>query len=61
MQDYDIIVDPESLNLIKELNNYRWLDKGNKPCDNFNHLIDALRYVIFYELSNPNRGQYFIS
>ena len=61
MQDYDIVVDPESLNLIKELNNYRWLDKGNKPCDDYNHLIDALRYVIFYELSNPNRGRYFIS
>ena len=23
MQDYDIVVDPDSLNLIKELNNYR--------------------------------------
>jgi len=60
MQDYDIIVEPNSLNLIKELNNYRWLDRGNKPCDDYNHLIDALRYVIFYELSNPNRGKYFI-
>ena len=60
MQDYDIVVDPESTNLIKELNNYRWLDRGNKPCDEHNHLIDAMRYVIFYELSNPNRGAYFI-
>jgi len=61
IQDYDIIVERNSQNLIKELNNYRWLDKGNKPCDDYNHLIDALRYVVFYQLSNPNKGKYFIS
>ena len=60
LQDYDIIVERNSFNLIKELNNYRWLDRGNKPCDDYNHLIDALRYVVFYELSNPNKGRYFI-
>ena len=61
LQDYDIIVERNSFNLIKELNNYRWLDRGNKPCDDYNHLIDALRYVVFYQLSNPNKGKYFIS
>lgn len=61
MQDYDLVIDPDSTNLIKELNNYRWLDKGNKPCDDYNHLIDALRYAVYYQLSNPNKGQYFIS
>ena len=61
MQDYDIVVDHKSSNMVKELNNYRWLDKGNKPCDDHNHLIDALRYAVFYQLSNPNKGMYYIS
>ena len=44
LQDDDIIVSPESTKLIKELNNYRWLErKSNKPIDKYNHLIDAVR------------------
>ena len=44
LQDYDIIVTPDSTNLIKELNNYRWLEKkSNTPVDNWNHLIDSVR------------------
>ena len=44
LQDYDIIVSPDSTNLIKELNNYRWLErKSNTPIDKYNHLIDAVR------------------
>jgi len=31
MQDYDLIIDPSSTNLIKELNNYVWAEKGEKP------------------------------
>ena len=62
LQDYDIIVSPDSTNLIKELNNYRWLEKKSKtPQDKFNHIIDAIRYAISYQLQNPNRGNYFIS
>ena len=43
-------VTKRSLNLIKELRNYRWaLDKSgkatNKPIDDFNHAIDAIRYA----------------
>jgi phage terminase large subunit len=59
--DYDLIVSPESINLIKELNNYCWLEKkSNTPIDNHNHLIDALRYAVGYQLENPNKGTYFI-
>lgn len=62
LQDYDLIVDPESLELIKELNNYCWLErKSNTPADNHNHAIDAIRYAVTYQLDNPTRGQYFIS
>tara|TARA_R110002153_G_scaffold41385_1_gene117921 strand:+ start:778 stop:1977 length:1200 start_codon:yes stop_codon:yes gene_type:complete len=62
LQDYDLIVDPESLELVKELNNYCWLErKSNTPADNHNHAIDAIRYAVTYQLDNPTRGQYFIS
>lgn len=61
LQDYDLIISPESINLIKELNNYCWLEKkSNTPIDNHNHLIDALRYAVSYQLENPNKGNYFI-
>jgi len=45
LHDWQIIVDPTSYNLAKELNNWLWLDKkGEVPLDDFNHAIDAGRY-----------------
>jgi len=62
MQDFEIIIDPGSINIGKEFNNYSYADKGSKLyIDNFNHAIDAARYNITYHLDNPNKGQYFIS
>jgi len=62
LQDYDLIVDPQSINLIKELNNYSWLEKKSKtPQDKWNHILDAIRYSVTYQLQNPNRGTYYIS
>jgi len=53
LQDYHIIVDPESLEMIKEFNNYSWNDKkSGTPIDLFNHTIDPLRYAIDYQLEN---------
>jgi phage terminase large subunit len=50
MQDFTIFVDHNSHNIIKELNNYVWNDKrSNTPVDNYNHVIDAIRYVVFYQ------------
>ena len=61
MQDYDLIIEPNSTNLIKELNNYSWLErKSNTPIDDHNHLIDAARYAISYQLKNPNYGSYAV-
>jgi phage terminase large subunit len=61
MQDYDLIIEPNSINLIKELNNYSWLEKkSNTPIDDHNHLIDAARYAISYQLKNPNYGSYAV-
>ena len=62
LQDYDLIIEENSINLIKELNNYSWLEKKSKtPQDKFNHIIDAIRYAVSYQLQNPNRGNYYIS
>ena len=49
MQQQEYLVTSNSLNLIKELRAYTWdIDKNgaklNKPIDNFNHAIDAIRY-----------------
>ena len=55
MQDYEIVVTENSLNIIKELNNYSWSDKkSGTPIDAYNHTIDAIRYSVVYQLDNPN-------
>ena len=52
LQQYQLIIHPSCSGLITELENYSWMkDKKtneyiNKPIDNFNHYIDALRYSI---------------
>ena len=61
LQDYDLVIDSESIELIKELNNYCWLErKSQTPQDSFNHCLDALRYSVSYQLQNPNSGEYFL-
>jgi len=48
LQDWEIIVDPESINIIKELNNYVWHDKKSQtPIDDYNHHLDPIGYVIW--------------
>jgi len=49
MQDYELIVEGE--NIGKELNNYVYTDKGSKLfLDAWNHILDAARYNISYNL-----------
>ena len=57
MQDYELLVHPESTNLITELSNYVWIDNKNKPIDEYNHLIDAIRYVFLHVLYRPGHGK----
>ena len=62
---YILCVTEESINLIKELRNYKFIeDKNgqltNKPIDAFNHATDALRYSVLNRLSRPNYGSYTI-
>lgn len=48
MQNYELIITPNSSNVIKELRNYKWNDKSKvAPIDQFNHAMDAIRYVIW--------------
>ena len=61
MQDFEIIVEPKSSNIAKELNNYAYKDKGSQLyIDNWNHAIDGIRYNVIYHLDNPNKGNYFV-
>lgn len=51
LQDFKIIVHPRCVNFITEISNYTWdRDKFentlNKPIDDFNHLMDAMRYAM---------------
>ena len=47
VQDYDIIVDKESINLVKELRNHTWNDKkAGIPNKGFNHLLSGIRYYV---------------
>ena len=56
LQDYKLIVDPESSNLANELNNYVYTNKGaNLFCDMFNHSLDAVRYVALYALGSRGK------
>jgi phage terminase large subunit len=61
MQDYNIVVDKDSVNLIREFNNYAWKLKGSIPNDNWNHAIDASRYAIQYALERTvPKGMYVL-
>ena len=50
IQDFKIYVHPKCENTIIELSNYVWDNKDgvivNKPVDDYNHLMDALRYSL---------------
>lgn len=59
LKNYTINITKSSVNLRKELSNYKWkVDKAtgngiNQPVDYFNHALDALRYVALNRLRQP--------
>lgn len=60
---YKLHATESSFNLIKELRNYKYIeDKNghmtNKPVDNFNHALDALRYSVVNKISQSHLGRY---
>lgn len=52
IRDFHIIVHPRCVNFITEISNYTWDTDSktgkrlNKPIDDFNHLMDAMRYAL---------------
>ena len=59
LNEKTIVSKPEDVEMHRELNNYVWSDKkSNTPIDNWNHVIDALRYG-YDELVQDN-GFYFV-
>ena len=49
IQDLEIIIHPQCVNFLTEISNYTWDqdrfgNKLNVPIDDFNHLMDAMRY-----------------
>ena len=60
MQNFKIVVDKNSKNLIRDFSNYAWHEKNRNPVDKFNDYIDAARYIIEYLLKNRRAGEYHI-
>lgn len=51
IQDYEIIIHPRCVNFLTEISNYTWDkdklgNKLNRPIDDFNHLMDSMRYAL---------------
>jgi len=66
MKRHKLHIHKKSLNLIKEIQNYKWqTDKNgrmlNQPDQGHDHAMDAVRYVCLNKLATNRRGQYFIA
>ncbi|MBS4057370.1 MAG: PBSX family phage terminase large subunit [Bacteroidales bacterium] len=60
LQRYRLNVTKRSVNLIRELKNYKWKEDQagkatNIPIDRFNHAIDAIRYAVLARQLNRKR------
>lgn len=58
IQNYKIIIHPRCVNFLMEISNYTWDEdrfgnKINRPIDQFNHLMDAMRYALEDLLTGP--------
>lgn len=60
IQDYKIFIHPRCTNFLTEIGNYTWDTdtktgkKLNRPIDDFNHLMDAMRYALEEYSAGPN-------
>ena len=60
IQDYKIFIHPRCTNFLTEIGNYTWDTdtktgkKLNRPIDDFNHLMDAMRYALEEYSTGPN-------
>ncbi|HAJ96409.1 MAG TPA: PBSX family phage terminase large subunit, partial [Ruminococcus sp.] len=51
IQDFEIIVHPRCVNFLTEISCYTWAvdrfgNRTNTPIDDFNHMMDAMRYAL---------------
>lgn len=58
IQDYHIIIHPRCVNFLTEISCYAWeQDKSgtaiNRPIDDYNHLMDAMRYAMEDKIHKP--------
>jgi phage terminase large subunit len=65
LKRYKLNVLKTSVNITKELQNYKWVtDKNgntlNQPVDNFNHGMDAIRYVALNKLGIKPKGSFYV-
>lgn len=57
IQDLEILIHPKCVNFLTEISNYTW-DKDkfgsklNVPIDDFNHIMDAMRYALEQHITN---------
>lgn len=68
LQNYNLVVERSSQNIINELYSYQWLQDKNgvtldKPEGGLDHTIDAIRYLAMSRLSikQQSKGKYAIS
>lgn len=66
IQDLEIIIHPRCVNFLTEISNYTWDSdkygaKLNVPIDDFNHLMDAMRYALekFISKDRPKLNRNF--
>ena len=63
VKEYKLNITKTSTNVIKELRNYQWRLKDgrpdNKPVDNYNHALDAMRYAITMKVKARNKVKAF--
>lgn len=63
VKEYKLNITKTSTNVIKELRNYQWRLKDgrpdNKPIDNYNHALDAMRYAITMKVKARNKVKAF--
>jgi phage terminase large subunit len=65
LKRHKLYITKGSINLIKEMRNYKWIEDTNgkilnKPVDQYNHAIDAIRYATYNRMARPNYGKYAV-
>jgi phage terminase large subunit len=59
IKSFQVFANPKSKNLIEEYNQYSYKPGQDQPIDNYNHLLDALRYSISHY--KPEQGKYAVT